>query len=141
MTAIDTHTPMPTIDLTCAQTHTHLGRASIALPGALSLHTHTHTHKQLSTGDLVDDDMHTHTHVHAWLLAQKTHVSFTFTGAFPLHACGVTRNLRTYFASVCDEPSLVGTVVLQTVLWDTWAWSARFLVFNYFKQNTLIDSS
>ena len=26
--------------------------------------------------------------------------SFTVTGAFPLHACSATRNLRTYFTSV-----------------------------------------
>ena len=40
------HTPMPTLDPTCVQTHTHTsqGASFIALPGALSLHTHTHTH-------------------------------------------------------------------------------------------------
>ena len=50
-----------------------------------------------------------------------------FTGAFPLHACGVTRKLRTYFTSV-QRVFLVETVVLQTALWDIRAWSARFLV-------------
>ena len=29
-----------------------------------------------------------------------TYFSYTFTETFPLHACGVTRNLRTYFTSV-----------------------------------------
>ena len=37
------HTPMPTLDLTCAQIHTHTSRGAsfIALPGAFPLHTHT----------------------------------------------------------------------------------------------------
>ena len=30
----------------------------------------------------------------------NTYLFFTFTGASPLHACGVTRNWRTYFISV-----------------------------------------
>ena len=50
-----------------------------------------------------------------------------FTGAFPLHECGVTCILRTYFTSV-RRVFLVKTVVLQTVLWDIRMWSARFLV-------------
>ena len=41
-----------------------------------------------------------HSHTLAWLLAQThTHTPrgaflFTLTGAFPLHACSVTRDLR-----------------------------------------------
>ena len=58
--------------------------------------------------------MMTHTHTHIWLRC-KTHFSFTFTGAFLLHACGVTRNWRTYFISV-RRVFLVETVVLQSVL-------------------------
>ena len=53
---------------------------------------------------------------------------FTFTGAFFWHACGDTRNLRTYITSE-RRVFLVETVVLQTVLWDIRAWSARFLVY------------
>ena len=52
---------------------------------------------------------------------------FTFTGAFSLHAYGVTRNWRTYFTSV-RRVFLVERDVLQTVLGDIRAWSARFLV-------------
>ena len=62
----------------------------------------------------------------------STYFSFTFTGAFPLHTWGVTRNWRTCFASV-RRVFLVETVVLQTVLWDIRAWSARFLVFVCFR--------
>ena len=77
-------------------------------------------------------DTHTHTHTFAWLLAQ-THIhlvvrsSFTLTGAFPLHACGVTRNLRIYFTSV-GRVFILETAVLQTVLSDMRAWSSCFLV-------------
>ena len=56
-----------------------------------------------------------------------SYFSFMFTEAFPLHACGVTCNLHTYFASV-RRVFLVETAVLQTVPWDIRAWSARFLV-------------
>ena len=70
----------------------------------------------------------TQTHPYPRLIAlHNTYFSLTFTGAFPLHACGVTRNWRTYFISV-RLVFLVETVVLQTVLCDIRAWSARFLV-------------
>ena len=93
----DTHTPMPTLDLTCAQIHTSRGASFIALPGALH-------------------ETHTYTHPYPRLIAlRNTYFSFTFTGEFPLHACGVTRNWRTYFISV-RRVFLVETVVLQTVL-------------------------
>ena len=69
-----------------------------------------------------------------------------------MHACGVTRNWRTYFISV-RRVFLLETVVLQTVLRDIRAWSARFLVSrlimfgeiiimelnNYVSQITLLD--
>ena len=44
---------------------------------------------------------HTYTHPYPRLIAlHNTYFSFTLTGAFLLHACGVTRNWRTYFISV-----------------------------------------
>ena len=59
---------------------------------------------------------HTYTHTYPRLIAlQNTYFSFTFTGAFLLHACDVKRNWRTYFISV-RRVFLVETVVLQTVL-------------------------
>ena len=68
------------------------------------------------------------THTCTRLVAlQNTYFTFTFTGAFRLHACGVKRNWRTYFISV-RRVFLVEIVVLQTVLWDIRAWIARFLV-------------
>ena len=113
-------TPMSTLYLTGAQTHTHLRAASNSTSRSASI---THAHSCLLEIRLMTY-MYTHTHTHAWLFAQ-THI----TGTFPLHACGVTRNLRTYFTSV-RRVFLVETVVVQTVLWDIRAWSARFLVFN-----------
>ena len=58
----------------------------------------------------------------------KHNFFFTFVEEFLLHARGVTRNWCIYFTSVW-RVFLVETVILQTVLWDIWAWSARFLVF------------
>ena len=108
------------LDLMGAWTHTHIWCVLFTtFPGVLPLHTHT------SSCRLEIWLMMTHTHAQAWLLAQ-THF-FTFTGGFPLHACGVTHNMRTYFTSV-RWVFLVETVVLQTVLWDIRAWSASFLV-------------
>ena len=66
----DTHTPMPTLDVTCTQTRTHTfqGAPLIALLGALPLHAHT----QLAVYERFSWwwHTHTHTHAHAWLLAQ-----------------------------------------------------------------------
>ena len=71
---------------------------------------------------------HTYTLSYPRLVAlQNTYFSSTFTEVFLIHACGVTRNWRTYFISV-RRVFLVERVVLQTVLWDIRAWSARFLV-------------
>ena len=105
-----------------SNTLTHLGGASfIALPGALH-------DIPTSSYELEICLMMTHTHSYPRLVAlQNTYSSFTFTGAFLLHACGVTRNWRTYFISV-RRIFLVETVILQTVLWDIWAWSVHFLV-------------
>ena len=72
---------------------------------------------------MTDAHTHTHTYTFAVLPVQPhmhlvVHSSFTLTEAFLLHACSVTRNLRTYFISVgrgC-EMFFVETVVLQTVL-------------------------
>ena len=78
----------------CTNTYTSRGASFIALPGALH---DTHTHTQVAVHWRFAYWWHTHTHV--WLCC-TTHFSFTFTGAFLLDACGVTRNLRTYFISV-----------------------------------------
>ena len=73
-----------------------------------------------------------HAHIYASLLAQThvylvVHSSFTLAGAIPLRTWSITCNLRTYFTCL-GRVFLVETVVLQTVLLDIWAWSARFLV-------------
>ena len=120
------HTPMPTLDLTCTQTHSHIsGRFFYSTPWSASWHTHT------SSYELEIRLMMTHTYTHPYprlVALQNTYFSFTFTGAFLLHACCVTRNWRTYSISV-RRAFLVETVVLQTVLWDIRAWSARLLVY------------
>ena len=101
-THIHIHTPMPTSrwSYVCTNTHTSRGVPLIALPGALPLHTHKH--KLMSTGDLVDNDRHTYTYRYSCsrLIACTNTYFSTLTGAFPLPACGVTRNLHTYFTSV-----------------------------------------
>ena len=76
------------------------------------------THTQTSSYELEICLIMTHTYTHPYprlVALQTTYFSFTFTGAFLLHACGVTRNWRTYFISV-RRVFLVETVVLQTVL-------------------------
>ena len=118
----------------------------------LDTHTHTHTHacpwsyiamhKRTYTCSRSATITHTHTSsslLEFWLMmthpypcprliaCTNTYV-FMFTGAFPLHAYGVTCNLCSYFTSVW-RVFLVKTVVLHTVLWDIRAWSARFLGF------------
>ena len=119
----DTHTPMPNLDITCAQTHSHIsGRFFYSTSRSSSWHTH------MCTGDLFNDDTHTHTHTHTHVsLHYTTHISlsrlqerFSCTHA-ALHATGV-------LISSVWRVFLVETVVLQTVLWDIRAWSARFLV-------------
>ena len=106
----DTHT----------HTHTFRGASFIALTGALPLHTRT------SSCVLEFCLMMTHPYPRL-ILCTNTYFSFTFTGAFPLHACGFTRNWRTYFTTV-RRVFWLETIVLQTVLWDIRAWSACFLV-------------
>ena len=108
----DRQSPMPTLDLTGSQTHTHTSRDAllIALPRALPLHT------PISSCLLEIRLIMTHTYTHPYLLIACTnpYFSFTFPGAFPLHACGVTRNWRTYFTSM-RRVFLVETAVLHTV--------------------------
>ena len=117
---------MPTLDLMCAQTHPHISGRFFYSTSRNATITHPNTHTQLFTGDLFNDD--THPYPCPRLMAcTNAYFTFTFTRAFPLHACGVTRNWRTYFTSV-RRVVLVETVVLQTVLWDIRAWSVRFLV-------------
>ena len=109
-----------------AHTHTSRGASFIVLPGALH---DTHTHTSSYELEICLTMTHTYTHSCPRLIAlQNTYFSSTFTEAFLFYACGVTRNWRTYFISV-RWVFLVETVVLQTVLWDIRAWSARFLVF------------
>ena len=119
------HTPMPTLDLMCTQTHSHIsGCFFCSTSRSASFHTHTHT----SSCVLEICLMMTYTHPYPRLIAlHNTYFSFTFTGAIPLHACGVARNWHTYFISVWQF-FLVETVVLRTVLWDIRAWSAHFLI-------------
>ena len=114
---------MPTLDLTCAQTLSHIsGCFFYSTPRSASGHTHTHT--SCCVLEICLMMTHTYTHPYSRLIAlHNTHFSLTFTGAFPLHACGVTRNWRTYFISG-RRVFLVETIVLQTVLWDIRAWSA-----------------
>ena len=99
-------TPLYTLELACTNTHTSRGAPLLNTSRSVFF---TYTHKYLSTGDLVDDDRHTHTHTHTHtlirLIAQThkhlvVHFSFILTGAFPLHACSVTRNLYTYLTSM-----------------------------------------
>ena len=102
---------MPTLGLTCVQTHTHTSRGTfIALLGALPLHT--------SSCVLEICLMMTHAYTHPYscprLIASTNTYFSTITGAFPLHTCCVTRNWRTCFTSV-RQVFLVETVVLQTV--------------------------
>ena len=78
--------------------------------------THTHTHTSSCVLEICLMMTHTYTHPYPRLITlRNTHFSFMFTGAFLLHACGVTRNWSTYFISV-RRVFLVETVVLQTVL-------------------------
>ena len=99
-----------------AQAHIHLGvRLLLTLAGSLPLHTQTTIYWRFGWW--------WHTHPYPRLIAStNTHSSFTLTGAFPLHARRITRNLRTYFTSV-GRLFLVKMVVWQAVLWDI-----RFLV-------------
>ena len=124
-----THTPkLPTLNILRVYNFTHIsGRFFYSTPGALPLHTHT------SSCALEVCLMMTHTYTHLYpcprlIACTNTYFSFTFTGALLVHACGVTRNWRTYFTSV-QRVFLVETVVLQIVLWDIRAWSVHFLVY------------
>ena len=113
--------------------HTHICCAPFTtLPGVLPLHTHTHTHAHTHTAVYWRFGWWWHKHTHLYPCARliactNTYFFFTFTDAFFSHACGDTRNLRTYFTSV-RRVFVVETVVLQTVLWEIRAWSARFLL-------------
>ena len=124
-----TNTAMPTLDLGA-----HISeRFFYSNSRAASI---THAHTQTSSCVLEICLMMTHTYAHPYpcprvIAFTSPYFSFTFTEAFPLYACGVTRNWRTYFTSV-RRVCLVETVVLQTVLWDIRAWSARFLVAIFF---------
>ena len=78
------------------------------------IYTHMHTSSCLLEIWLMMT--HTYTHLYPRFIAcTDAYFSFMFTGAFPLHACGVTCNLHTYFTCV-RRVFLVETAVLQTVL-------------------------
>ena len=83
-----THTPMPTVDLTCAQTHSHIsGRFFYSTPRSTSWHTHTHTHTSSYELEICLTMTHTYTHSYPRLVAlQNTYFSSTFTEAFLFHA-------------------------------------------------------
>ena len=102
---------MPTHDLTCARTHTQ-----VALYWRFGWWWHTHTYLYPCP---------------RLIICINTYFFFTFTGAFFLHACGDTRNLRNYFTSV-RRVFLVERVVLQTILWDIRAWSTLYYFFVLF---------
>ena len=121
----------PCLPLTLrAHRHSHIsGRFFYSTPNSASWHTHTHTSSCVEEICL----MMTHTYAHPYSYPRltalhTTYFFFMFTGAFLLHACGVTRNWRTYFISVW-RVFLVETVVLQTVLWDNRAWSVEIRAF------------
>ena len=101
------HTLMPTLNLTCARTHTHIGCAHLQPFQECFDNTHTHTQVTVYWRFSWWWHAHTHTHIYASLLAQ-THIFPS--GEFPLHAYGVTCNLRTYFTSM-RRVFLVQTVV------------------------------
>ena len=111
--ANDTHTHPYLWSYVCTNTHASRGASFIALPGTLLSHTHAHTHTHTHTHVAVywrfDYWWYTHTrtytHAHAWLRCIP-HFSFTLTGAFPLHACGVTHNWRSYLFHQCATSRL-----------------------------------
>ena len=114
-----THTLMPTLGLTCAQTHAHLGRACYSTSKSASI-THTHTHAHTNSFLLVIRLKMTHTQRHL-LIPMPTldclHKHLLLLHAYRSvlsHACGDTRNLRTYTS--VRRVLFVETIVLQTVL-------------------------
>ena len=137
------HTSIPILNLACTNKRTSWSAPLVTTSKSFPLHTqissyllefawwwqtHKHTHTYLHPRFMActDTQTHTHTYTHASWLAQ-THSSFTLTGAFPLHASSITINLCTYSTSV--EASLLSRDgLLQSVLWDIRAWSARYLV-------------
>ena len=95
------HTLMPTLNLTCARTHTHIWCAHLQPFQECFDNTHTHTHTSSCLLEIWLMMMHTYTHLYPRFIdCTDTYFSFMFTGAFPMHACGVTCNLRTYFTSM-----------------------------------------
>ena len=86
----------------------------------------TYTNSRLLESWLMTTNTHPYSHLIAYT---NTHFCFTLTGAFPLHTCSNTRNLRTHFTCM-GRVFFVETAVLQTVLWDIRAWSTLFLVYS-----------
>ena len=92
--------PILTLDITCAQTRTHHETLSYSTSRSASI---TRTHTGSCILEICFMILHRYTHPCSCPLliaCTNTYFSFTFTRAFPLHACGVTRNWRTYFISV-----------------------------------------
>ena len=116
-----THT---TLDFACTNAHTSRGAPLVSASRIASI---TYTDKQLSTGDLVGDDINTlipiptldSLHKRPFLLHAYWSVSLTRTQHYTQFA---------FFYSSVGRVFLVETVVLQTVLWDIRAWIARFQV-------------
>ena len=83
--------------------HNQLSTGSTSRSLSLFGTSSTCTLKQLSTGDLVNDDSHTYIHLYAYprlITCTNTFSSFTLAEALIFHACSATRNLHTYFTSV-----------------------------------------
>ena len=99
MTDTHIHTPMPTLDLTCAQTHSHIS-------GALLSQRFHYTHTRTSSSVLEIYLIMTHP-CPRLMACTNTYLSFTFTIAFPLHACCVTRNW-------CIRPFKIGYSVIDS---------------------------
>ena len=107
----DTYTHSYPPGILRAQTHIHLGaRLFLAISRRASI---TYT-----TNSNLSDDRYTFTHPYSCprlIACTNTHFSFTFTEAFPLHACSITSNFRSYF-TVVGRVYLVETIILQTLL-------------------------
>ena len=98
-----------TLDLMCLQTHI-LGHFFYSTSRSASItHTHTHTHTHTSSCVLeiclmmIDVTYITYTHPYPSLrlmVCTNIYFSFTFTGAFSLHACGVSYNIHLY-VNIC----------------------------------------
>ena len=107
-----THSCPPLI--LCVHEHTHIWCVHLQPFQECFDNTHTHT-----SGCLLEIWLmmtHTYTHLYPRFIAcTDAYFSFMFTGAIPLHACGVTCNLRTYYTSMRSLLSTDGRIADCTV--------------------------